>query len=129
MKIIQEFKEFIVRGNVMDMAVGVVMGAAFKGIIDSLVADIITPFISVLTGKVNIADLKLVISEQLTIPYGNFLQNIINFLVIAVAVFMMVKVVNGVHKRFEKKKEEEAAVVAAPTTEELLAEIRDLLKK
>ena len=129
MKIIQEFKEFIARGNVMDMAVGVVMGAAFKGIIDSLVADIITPFISVLTGKVNIADLKLVISEQLTIPYGNFLQNIINFLVIAVAVFMMVKVVNGVHKRFEKKKEEEAAVVAAPTTEELLAEIRDLLKQ
>ena len=128
MKIIQEFKEFIARGNVMDMAVGVVMGAAFKAIIDSLVADIITPFISVLTGKVNIADLKLVISEQLTIPYGNFLQNIINFIVIAFAVFMMVKVVNGVHKRFEKKKEEEAAA-AGPTTEELLAEIRDLLKK
>ena len=129
MKIIQEFKEFIARGNVMDMAVGVVMGAAFKGIIDSLVADIITPFISVLTGKVNIAELKLVISEQLTIPYGNFLQNIINFLVIAFAVFMMVKVVNGVHKKFEKKQEEEAAADPAPTTEELLAEIRDLLKK
>ncbi len=128
MKIINEFKEFIARGNVMDMAVGVVMGAAFKAIIDSLVADIITPFISVLTGKVNIAELKLVISEQLTIPYGNFLQNIINFIVIAFAVFMMVKVVNGVHKKFEKKKEEEA-VAAGPTTEELLAEIRDLLKK
>ena len=128
MKIIQEFKEFIARGNVMDMAVGVVMGAAFKSIIDSLVADIITPFLSVFTGKVNIADLKLVISEQLTIPYGNFLQNIINFLVIAFAVFMMVKVVNGVHKKFEKKQEEAVADIA-PTTEELLAEIRDLLKK
>lgn len=128
MKIIQEFKEFIARGNVMDMAVGVVMGTAFKGIVDSLVADIITPFISVLTGKVNIADLSLTITEELVIPYGNFIQNIINFLIIAISVFAMVKIVNGVHRKFEKK-QEEAAEPAGPTTEELLCEIRDLLKK
>lgn len=127
MKFLDEFKEFISRGNVVDMAVGVVVGGAFKSIIDSLVANIITPFISVLTGKVNIAALELDITETLKIPYGEFLQSIINFVIIAFSIFCAVKVINGVQAKFAKKKEEEQAP-AGPTQEELLMEIRDLLK-
>ena len=136
MKIVDEFKEFIAKGNVVDMAVGVVIGGAFRAIVDSLVNDIIMPCISALTGKVNIADLAAVIiapaadgTGGLVIPYGSFIQQIINFFIIAFAVFMMVKTINAAKRRFEKKKEEEPEEVAAPTTDELLTEIRDLLKE
>ncbi len=132
MKLFDEFKTFISRGNVMDMAVGVVMGTAFTKIVNSLVTNIITPAISIITGKVNVADLAFVINEELSITYGAFLQAIIDFLLIAVAVFAMVKVMNGLKDKFSKTEEPEPEAPAEPepTKEEiLLAEIRDLLKK
>lgn len=137
-KFFNEFKEFIMRGNVVDMAVGVVVGGAFKGIIDSLVADIIMPCLSVLTGKVDISKLSVTVIEAneaigekgLVIPYGNFLQQIINFLIIAFSIFCVVKMINTFHDKFMKKKAEaEEAAPSGPTQEELLAEIRDLLKE
>ena len=135
-KFFNEFKEFIMRGNVVDMAVGVVVGGAFKGIIDSLVADIIMPCISVLTGKVDIAKLSVTVIEAneaagekgLIIPYGNFLQQIINFLIIAFSIFCVVKFINAMHDKFAKK-EEIAEEAAGPSQEELLTQIRDLLKE
>ena len=132
MSFIGEFKEFISRGNVMDMAVGVVVGGAFKSIADSLVADIIMPVISIITQEVNIADLKATIiapteaSAGLVIPYGNFLQTVLQFIIIAFAVFCMVKVVNTARKKLEKPKAEAAPEPSAE--EKLLIEIRDLLK-
>ncbi len=139
-KFFNEFKEFVMRGNVVDMAVGVVVGGAFKGIIDSLVADIIMPCISVLTGKVDIAKLSVTVIEPneaagekgLIIPYGNFLQQIINFLIIAFSIFCVVKFINAMHDKFVKKEEiAEAAEEASeePSQEELLTQIRDLLKE
>ena len=130
MKFFNEFKEFIARGNVVDMAVGVVVGAAFKGIVDSLVASIVTPLLGLLTGKVDIANLAIVVSDDLTIAYGAFLQSIINFLIIAFSVFCMVKFINGIKKRFEKPAEVEVVEEEEPSKEEvLLTEIRDLLAK
>ncbi len=126
-----EFKQFISKGNVVDMAVGVVVGGAFKSIVDSLVADIIMPAISILTGKVNISELVLKINDNLSITYGAFLQNILNFLIIAFTIFCVIKGMNTVRERFEKKQEEviEEAVSEPSETEKLLTEIRDLLKK
>jgi large conductance mechanosensitive channel len=120
-----EFRDFINRGNVVDLAVGVVIGAAFTGIVSSLVADLITPLIGVLTGGINFSGLSITVGEA-AIAYGKFIQAVFNFLIIAFAVFWLVKAVN----RFRKKeKEEKTAEPAAPTTEEtLLTEIRDLLK-
>lgn len=124
-----EFKEFISKGNVVDMAVGVVVGGAFKSIVDSLVADIIMPAVSTLTGKVNIADLAVKVGE-INVKYGSFLQNVINFLIIAFTIFCVVKGMNTVREKFEKKEEEVAEEAAPePSKEEvLLTEIRDLLK-
>lgn len=132
MKIINEFKAFISRGNVIDMAVGVIMGTAFTKIVNSLVANVITPAISILTGKINIADMAYVINEELSIGYGQFLQAIIDFLLIAICVFAMVTTITKIRERFEKKVEEEPAPQEEPTPSEevlLLTEIRDLLKK
>ncbi len=132
MKIFDEFKTFISRGNVMDMAVGVVMGTAFTKIVNSLVTNIITPTISIITGKVNVAELAIVVNEELSITYGAFLQAIIDFLIIAVAVFAMVKVMNKLKDTFSKTEdvEPEATAEPEPSKEELLlTEIRDLLKK
>lgn len=133
MKFIQEFKEFISRGNVIDMAVGVVVGGAFKAIVDSLVADIIMPCVSILGGQVNVADLKAVIIEAkadgtggLVIPYGNFIQQVVNFLIIAFAIFCTIKILSSIKAKFEKPKEAEKEV-SAPTVEELLTEIRDIM--
>lgn len=124
-----EFKEFISKGNVVDMAVGVVVGGAFKSIVDSLVADIIMPAVSTLTGQVNIADLAITVGE-INVKYGSFLQNVINFLIIAFTIFCVVKGMNAVREKFEKKTEEALEEVAPePSKEEaLLTEIRDLLK-
>ncbi|MBR4173275.1 MAG: large-conductance mechanosensitive channel protein MscL [Clostridia bacterium] len=129
MKTIDEFKKFISRGNVMDLAVGVIMGTAFTKIVTSLVENIITPLLSTITGKVSIADLSITVTDELVIPYGLFLQAIIDFLLIAISVFAIVKCVNKVREKFEKKEEEEAAPPAPTKEEELLTEIRDLLKK
>ena len=130
MKILDEFKEFISRGNVIDMAVGVVVGGAFTKIVNSLVEDILTPVINMLTGKADVTDLSVSIGSA-TLNYGVFLQSIINFLIIAASVFLMVKVLNTLRNITLKPKDEEEAPeeVQDPTQEELLAEIRDLLKE
>ena len=135
MSVIKEFKEFISRGNVVDMAVGVVIGGAFTSIVTSLNKDILTPCISLLTGKVDFSNLELVINDSLKITYGMFIQAVINFLLTAVAVFTLIKVISVVRTNMEKlaKKEEEKVEeekAPEPSAEEiLLTEIRDLLKK
>ena len=134
MKIIREFKEFISRGNVIDMAVGIVIGTAFTNIISSLVKNILTPLLSLLTGKINISSLAFKVNDKLSITYGAFLQAIIDFLVIAIAVFTIVKLINTFRTKMEvlahaKAKEEEAPVEEKLTKEQvLLTEIRDLLQ-
>ena len=136
---IQEFKTFISRGNVVDMAVGVIIGSAFPKIVNSLVNDIVMPMLGVVTGGVNFADLKYVITPatedvaEVAIKYGQFIQNIIDFLLIAVVVFTMVKMINKMRDAAKKKEEEKPAepVAPPPTPEDilLLREIRDSLKK
>ena len=138
MKILDEFKAFAVRGNVIDMAVGVIIGGAFGKIVSSVVADVIMPPIGLLVGGVNFTDLKWemkeavlndageVVAPAVTLNYGNFLQVTFDFLIVAIAVFAFVKLINSLNK---KKKEEAPAAPPAPSKEEvLLTEIRDLLK-
>lgn len=128
----KEFKEFALKGNVFDMAVGIIIGGAFGKIVASLVSDIIMPVVGLLFGGVSFSDLKIVLKEAVgdtaesAIYYGNFIQTAVDFIIIALVIFMMVKWMNGL------KKQEEAAPKepAAPSNEEvLLTEIRDLLKK
>ena len=122
---VKEFKEFIARGNVMDLAVGVIIGGAFSAITTSLINDIIMPLLGILTGSVSFADMSVEIGSAV-VTYGNFIQAILNFLVMALVVFCLVKALNAFHK----KKEEAPAAPPEPSNEEkLLAEIRDLLKK
>jgi large conductance mechanosensitive channel len=128
----KEFKEFAMKGNVIDLAIGVVIGAAFGKIVSSLVADIITPGLGLLIGGVNFSGLKIALSSPVndlppvTINYGVFLQSIFDFTVIALAMFSVIKIVNKAKKT---QAIEEAAAHAVPTAEEkLLAEIRDILK-
>lgn len=128
-KFFNEFKEFIMRGNVVDMAVGVVVGGAFREIITSLVENIITPLIGLLIGRVNLAQLGITISEDVKIMYGAFLQSIINFLIIAFSIFCVVKFINIMHDKFLTKKAEDEEAKTGPTQEELLTQIRDLLKE
>ncbi len=123
MGFIKEFKEFAVQGNVMDMAVGVIIGGAFGKIVSSLVDDIIMPVVGVLTGGVDIKGLEAVIGDA-KITYGLFLQNIIDFLIIAFSIFCVIKAINKMKKKEEPKPE----APAAPTTEELLADIKEILK-
>ncbi|MCQ2321791.1 MAG: large-conductance mechanosensitive channel protein MscL [Bacteroidales bacterium] len=146
-KFFQEFKEFAVKGNVMDMAIGVVIGGAFGKIVTSLVSDLIMPLIGAATGGLNFTDWKWVVKPEvaeqvneageviqqavpaLTLNYGNFLQVIFDFIIIALSIFMVVRGINKMKAKFEKPAEPEApAAPAGPTQEELLAEIRDLLK-
>lgn len=129
MSFFEEFKKFIARGNVLDMAIGVVMGTAFSNIVTSLVANIITPVLSVITGKVNVADLTYVVNEELAIPYGLFIQSVIDFLLIALSIFLLVRVMNRLKDRFSK--EEEPAPEEPKLSDEavLLTEIKELLKK
>lgn len=143
MSLMKEFKTFAMKGNVVDMAVGIIIGGAFGKIISSVVSDIIMPPIGLLVGGVNFTDLKLIIKEgvpasvdalgatiaavpPVSINYGSFLQVVIDFLIIAFAIFMMIKAMNSM-----KKKEAEApAAPPAPSKEEvLLSEIRDILKQ
>ena len=131
-KILKEFKEFIARGNVMDLAVGVIVGGAFSAITTSLINDIIMPLLGIFTGSISFAALSVTIGGAV-ITYGNFIQALLNFLVMAFIVFCMVKAVNKMTHL--KKEEEEAPAPAepeappAPTTEELLAAILEELKK
>ena len=136
MSFIKDFKEFALKGNVVDMAVGVIIGGAFGKIVTSVVNNIIMPPIGVLTGGVDFTDLKLIIkeaegeAEAVTLNYGQFIQDIVDFLIVAFCIFLMVK---GIAALNRKKVEEEAAAPAPapePSAEEkLLTEIRDLLKK
>ena len=152
-KFFEEFKAFAMRGNVIDLAVGVVIGGAFGKITTSIVNDIIMPLISMLTGGINFSEWKWVLKEavmaadgvtveaaEVAVNFGNTIAVILDFIIIAFAVFCMVKALNALHEKTEalKKKEAEEEAVAveeappappAPTTEDLLAEIRDLLKE
>ena len=132
----EDFKKFALKGNVMDLAVGVIIGGAFGKIVTSLVNDIIMPLIGVITGGINFTAAKWVIREavgdtipELSLNYGQFFQNIIDFLIIALSIFMVIRLLQKA-KRKEIKKEDEAPKQPEPTKEEvLLTEIRDLLKE
>lgn len=141
MGMVKEFREFAMRGNVMDMAIGVVIGGAFGKIVTSLVGDIIMPVIGEITGGVNFSDKiialdgkeyeSLALAKEAGAPviaYGVFINALIDFIIIAFAIFMVVKVINTARKRFEKK-QEAAPPPPPPKQEVLLEEIRDLLKK
>ena len=121
---INEFKDFIKRGNVVDLAVAVVIGGAFSTIVNSLVNDIVMPLVGILIGGINFSHISVTLRDA-TIYYGRFIQNIINFLVIAFAIFTVVKIMN----KFTKKKEEVKEEVSKSDEVVLLEEIRDLLKK
>ena len=130
--ILYEFKMFISRGNVMDMAVGIIIGTAFTAIVNSLVNDIIMPFIGYIIRGINFSSLRFIMKEaegdvaEVALLYGKFIQNIINFLIIAFVVFIILKGMN----RLIKKREEKPAAPAEPAADiKLLTEIRDLLKK
>ncbi len=142
---LKEFKEFAIKGNVIDMAVGVIIGGAFGKIVTSVVNDLIMPFFGFITAGMDFKSLKWVLSPavldeagavtkpEAAILYGNFLQNVIDFLIIAFSIFMFIKMINKM-KDIAKKKEEIAEEAAteepkSPTQEELLTEIRDLLKE
>lgn len=144
-KFLNEFKDFAMRGNVVDMAVGVIIGAAFGKIVSSLVDDIIMPLIGVATGGMNFTDYKWVIQKavmdgqtvlkpEVTMNWGAWVQTVVDFIIVAFCIFVMIKFINNVRKKMERQKNEEAAAAAeapaAPTKEEeLLTEIRDLLKE
>ena len=140
-KFFEEFKAFAMRGNVLDMAVGVVIGGAFGKITASLVGDIIMPLISVLTGGIDFSSWKWVLKEavmegkevidpEIAVNYGNLIAVILDFIIIAFAVFCMVKAINKMHDRLSKPAEPEPKKAPEPAKEELLlTEIRDLLKE
>lgn len=124
---LKEFKEFAMRGNVMDMAVGVIIGGAFGKIVSSLVDDVFMPILGVITGGVDFTDLSIKV-EDATIKYGLFIQNVIDFIIIAFCIFLMIKAMNKITKRKEAEAKTPAPTEPTPT-EKLLAEIRDELKK
>jgi large conductance mechanosensitive channel len=132
MSLVKEFKEFAIKGNVIDMAVGIIIGGAFGKIVSSFVADVVMPPIGVLLGGVDFAKLSITVkeatetAEAVKIKYGAFLNTIIDFIIIAFVIFMVIKAIN----KMKKKEEEKPAAPPAPSKQEvLLTEIRDLLKK
>lgn len=139
MSFIQDFKAFALKGNVVDMAVGVIIGGAFGKIVTSIVNNIIMPPIGVLTGGMDFADLKLVlkdavkkgdqvVSEAVTINYGQFIQDVVDFLIVAFCIFLMVKGIAALSRKKEEKPAEPAPAPEPSAEEKLLTEIRDLLK-
>ena len=138
MKIIKEFKEFAIKGNMFDMAIGIIIGVAFNKIVSSLVNDIIIPSLGLIIGNVNFQNLKIVLQEEIrdntgsiiqelvAINYGNFIQVIFDFFIIAITVFMVIKIFNKLRKKAENEKD---TTVSTPRDIELLSEIRDLLKE
>ena len=138
-KLLNEFKEFAMRGNVLDMAVGVVIGTAFGKITTSLVNDVFMPLIGLIIGGIDLGQLNIVLKPEtvnaagetvaaVTLGIGTFLSTIIDFILVAFVIFLMVKAINQLHKLGKKNEEEEPEEEPAPTSEELLTEIRDLLK-
>ena len=127
-KMLTEFKDFAMRGNVIDMAVGVIIGAAFGKIVSSLVDNILMPLIGIVTGGVDLSGLELTIGEA-KVGYGLFLQNVIDFIIVAFCIFIMIKTINKLKKPSkEDTKESESSPVEPSNEEKLLSEIRDLLK-
>ena len=122
-KELQEFREFVLRGNVLDLAVGVIIGGAFSKIVSSLVNDVLMPLIGILIGGVDFKNLTLTIGDA-KITYGNFIQNVIDFLIVAICIFIFIKIVSKFTKKSEEKEE-----VKKDEQIILLEEIRDLLKK
>lgn len=128
---LNEFKTFIAKGNVMDMAVGIILGAAFTAIVTSMVDDLINPIISLFVGGIDFSGLKVALGEgpdAAAFNYGNFINAVIKFLIVAWVVFMLVKGVNRLKDAASKKEAPAPAAPKGPTAEELLAEIRDSLK-
>jgi large conductance mechanosensitive channel len=131
MKIISEFKDFAVKGNAIDLAVGVVIGATFGQIVNSLVQDIINPLIGLVTGNIDFSDKSFVLREAteatvaLTLNYGKFFTVLINFIIVSFSIFLVIKQIN----KFKKAEEKKAEKPKGPTEVELLAEIRDSLRK
>ena len=140
-KFMHEFKEFAMRGNVLDMAVGVILGGAFGKITTSLVNDVFMPLIGTLIGGVDLGQLNIVlkpevldeagqvVTEAVTLGLGTFLSTVIDFVLVAFVIFLMVKTINQLHKLGKKDKEPQEEEEPAPTSEEMLTEIRDLLKE
>ncbi len=140
MKLLDEFKQFAMRGNVVDMAVGIIIGGAFGKIVSSFVSDVIMPPLGILIGGVSFTDLRITIKSQVvdavgtvlnpavTINYGNFIQVVFDFIIIAFAIFSMIKIMNNLNR---KKVEEQTPAPPPPTPADiqLLTEIRDILKK
>lgn len=130
----KEFKKFIARGNVIDLAVGIIIGGAFGKIVTSLVNDIVMPLVSMLLSKTNFKDLSIVLkkgtetTEPVLLNYGNFIQNVVDFLIISFVIFLMIKAINKVNFKKEQEVKEEVKPVISKE-EQLLTEIRDLLKK
>lgn len=122
----KEFRDFVMRGNVLDLAVAVVMGGAFGAIINSLVNDIIMPLVGVILGGVDFSSLSFMVGDAV-IAYGKFIQALVNFLIIALALFLVIKSINTMQRKFEKPAE--AAPAAPPEDIVLLREIRDALKQ
>ena len=144
MGFLKDFKAFALKGNVIDMAVGVVVGGAFGKIVTSIVNDVIMPLVSVMTGGVSFTDWKWVISPEVidevtqevvkaevALTYGNLIQQVVDFVIIALSIFVVIRVITKAGEKLRRKEEEVPAVEEpkGPTTEELLTEIRDLLKK
>lgn len=127
-KFIEEFKAFAMQGNVLDLAVGVVIGGAFSKIVTSLVENIITPFIGIITGGTDISGLMIEFGNA-QFKYGAFLQSIIDFLIIALSIFAFIKLINGIKGKIVTEEEVVGEAPALTTSEELLVEIRDLLSK
>jgi len=140
MSLFKEFREFISRGNVIDLAVGIVIGASFNAIVDALVKGILMPLVGLLTGGMNLADKKIILRPaeiidgkeipENALQYGIVIQSIISFLIVAFAVFLLIKGINRLRRLSQKKKEEEIVTSPPPPSQEvvLLQEIRDLLK-
>lgn len=137
MSILKEFREFAVKGNVVDMAVGIIIGAAFGKIVSSLVADVVMPPVGVLLGGVDFSNLSLILvpavegKAAVALRYGAFLQTVLDFLIVAAAVFVMIKGINRLKRELSALDTEPQPAEASPavTTESLLTEIRDLLQK
>jgi large conductance mechanosensitive channel len=137
MKIIKEFKEFAIKGNMFDMAIGIIIGVAFNKIVSSLVNDIILPSFGLIIGNVNFQNIKIVLQEEIrdntgkiiqglvAVKYGNFIQVVFDFFLIAITIFLVIKIFNKLRKKAENEKD---TTVPTPRDIELLSEIRDLLK-
>lgn len=124
----KEFGKFIQRGNVLDMAIGVVIGQAFGSIVTSLVNDIIMPIVGVLIGGQNFKALKISVGDSY-IMYGSFIQNVVDFLIIAFCIFCVVKTINTINEKFKKKQEDKKEVKKKDEQVQLLEDIRDLLRR